>query len=116
MIVWGGIAGILANTGEQYDTVGDSWTSTTTTGGPTGRQLHTALWTGAKMIIWGGSNGGAKNNTRGVYDPVGDSWLATANARAPTGRPLHTAVWDRAQMNFCGWLGSTCHKTPARYR
>jgi hypothetical protein len=48
----------LLNTGGQYDPVGDSWTATTTTEAPSARELHTAVWTGSHMIVWGGSGGG----------------------------------------------------------
>jgi hypothetical protein len=41
------------NTGGQYDPA-DSWTATTTTNAPAGRLFHTAVWTGTKMIVWGG--------------------------------------------------------------
>ena len=32
----------------------DTWTATTTTNAPSGRDVHTAVWTGAEMIVWGG--------------------------------------------------------------
>src|SRR2546422_1070361 len=48
----------------------DTWTPTSTVGAPTGRSLHTAVWTGSRMVVWGGAN----DNTGGVYDPATDSW------------------------------------------
>ncbi len=47
------------NDGGQYDPVGNAWTATTTTGAPSARQYHTAVWTGSRMIVWGGYDGGA---------------------------------------------------------
>src|SRR5439155_16237430 len=35
----------------------DTWTATTTSNAPAGRELHTAIWTGSEMIVWGGGNG-----------------------------------------------------------
>src|SRR5205823_11624069 len=32
----------------------DTWTATSTTNAPTARDLHTAVWTGTAMIVWGG--------------------------------------------------------------
>ena len=32
----------------------DTWTATGTTNAPSRRYLHTAVWTGSEMIIWGG--------------------------------------------------------------
>ena len=32
----------------------DTWTPTSTTNAPSGREYHTAVWTGSEMIVWGG--------------------------------------------------------------
>src|SRR5438874_2891491 len=46
----------------------DSWTATSTTSAPAGRELRTAAWTGSEMIVWGGLassdlvNSGGRNN------------------------------------------------------
>jgi hypothetical protein len=57
MIVWGGfgIAG-ATDTGGSYDPLrdADSWTLTSLEGAPAPRGEHTAVWTGRKMIVWGG--------------------------------------------------------------
>ncbi len=58
MTVWGGQTGSGASdvtqTGSRFDPSGPSWSVTTTTGAPAARRLHTGVWTGAGMIIWGG--------------------------------------------------------------
>jgi len=56
MTVWGGNDAVFGylNDGDQYDPVVDTWTATTTTGAPPGRYSHTAIWTGSRMIVWGG--------------------------------------------------------------
>ena len=54
MIVWGGYDGSYLNTGGKYNPDTDSWTATSTTNAPTARELHTAVWTGSQMIVWGG--------------------------------------------------------------
>ena len=46
----------LSNTGGRYNPSTDSWTATSTTNAPDARCLHTAVWTGSEMIVWGGSN------------------------------------------------------------
>src|SRR4029077_13786328 len=62
MIVWGGFfndgSNHYLNTGGRYNPSTDSWTATSTTGAPAGRSLHTAVWTGSEMIVWGGNAGG----------------------------------------------------------
>src|SRR5438034_5693843 len=35
----------------------DTWTNTSTTNAPAAREVHTAVWTGSEMIVWGGFNG-----------------------------------------------------------
>jgi hypothetical protein len=67
MIAWGGFDGAAgSNTGGLFDPVGGSWTATTTNGVPTARYFHTGVWTGTKMIVWGG-NDGAYVNTGAQY-------------------------------------------------
>src|SRR5213076_577838 len=35
----------------------DTWTATSTgTNAPAARELHTAVWTGSEMIVWGGTD------------------------------------------------------------
>jgi hypothetical protein len=58
MIVWGGtydFRGTCFNTGGRYNPSTDNWVATTTTGAPDGRHLHTAVWIGTEMIVWGGN-------------------------------------------------------------
>src|SRR5206468_1208009 len=71
MIVWGGASSVVGVTGGRCNQGTDSWAATTTTTAPAGRELHTAIWTGNEMIIWGGtfSDGGGNHylNTGGRY-------------------------------------------------
>jgi N-acetylneuraminic acid mutarotase len=58
MIVWGGSSGSLPylNTGGRYDPSTDMWVATSIGANvPSGRFLHTAVWTGTEMVVWGGS-------------------------------------------------------------
>ncbi len=71
----------------------DTWTATTLTNAPAARNLHTAVWTGSEMIVWGGDNSGGLLNTGGRYNPSTDSWTATSTTNAPAARNVHTAVW-----------------------
>jgi N-acetylneuraminic acid mutarotase len=91
---------------------------TSTTYVPSGRDFHTAVWTGTEMIVWGGYNNGNDLNTGGRYDPTTDGWTATSIVNAPTGRESHTAVWTGNEMIVWGGLGcgSNCRlNTGARY-
>jgi N-acetylneuraminic acid mutarotase len=84
--------------------VEDTWTPTNLMGAPDGRVLHTAVWTGSEMIVWGGGNCflSCDVNTGGRYNPSTDSWTATSTTNAPDGRHYHTAVWTGTEMIVWG--------------
>jgi N-acetylneuraminic acid mutarotase len=82
----------------------DNWTAIATINAPNGRRLHTAMWTGSEMIVWGGTNNGTFLNTGGRYTPATDSWIATSTNNAPEGRDYHTAVWTGSEMIVWGGL------------
>lgn len=110
MIVWGGqnpsYGGVL-NTGGRYNPGTNAWLATALTDAPTGRVRHSAVWSGAAMLIWGGGN----SNTGGRYSPATDSWTSTSTASAPSARNNHNAVWSGSVMIV--WGGGT--NTGGRY-
>ena len=118
MIVWGGTPDggpTFFDTGGRYDVGSDSWTATTTTNAPEGRDNHTAIWTGNEMIVWGGYNG-LGLNTGGRYNLGSDSWTATSTTDAPTPRFSHTAVWTGNEMIvWGGFNGQQDLNTGGRY-
>jgi N-acetylneuraminic acid mutarotase len=124
MIVWGGSPDVSGenevNTGGRYNPNTDSWTATGTATAPTARELHTAVWTGSEMIIWGGFDGSNGVNTGGRYNPSTDSWTATSTANTLAGRYTHTAVWTGSEMIVWGGQppytdtgGRYCAQSPA---
>jgi N-acetylneuraminic acid mutarotase len=108
MIVWGGMGGFefYLNSGGRYDPATATWTPTSAGPGvPTGREEHTAVWTGTEMIVWGGDNRDADDitNTGGRYAPSTDSWTATSTEGGTlTARRSHTAVWTGTEMIVWG--------------
>ena len=54
------------HTGGRYNPSTNTWTATSTTNAPSARDLHTAVWTGSEMIVWGGQSELA-SNTGGRY-------------------------------------------------
>jgi N-acetylneuraminic acid mutarotase len=110
MIVWGGVDGVsehFFNDGGRYNPSTDSWTATSLTNAPDGRILHTAVWTGSEMIVWGGVNPSAYLSTGGRYNPGTDSWIRTSTTNAPAGRQAHTAVWTGSEMIVWGGLSNS---------
>jgi N-acetylneuraminic acid mutarotase len=66
------------------------------------RSLHTAVWTGERMLVWGGANWRGRPLADGAaYDPSEDSWQALSQAplRARRG---HAAVWTGERMLVWG--------------
>jgi N-acetylneuraminic acid mutarotase len=84
--------------------VDDSWVATITISAPSARGLHTAVWTGSEMIVWGGY---PNLNTGGKYNPATDRWTATNTTNAPSGRYYHTAVWTGSEMIIWGGSSTT---------
>ena len=118
MVIWGSRGGDEDNTGGRYEPVTDTWTPTSLLGAPTVRMDHSAVWTGADMIIFGGWDGylRAYLNTGWRYDPEADTWLPTSMAAAPEGRSQHAAVWTGSEMVVWGGNGVTVFlNTGGRY-
>ena len=110
MIVWGGydiVAGRIAVTdsGARYNPVTDTWVPTSNVGAPSGRFLHTAVWTGSEMIVWGGGDSISAIDSGARYNPVTDRWASTSNVDAPSGRFSHTAVWTGTEVIVWGGDG-----------
>jgi N-acetylneuraminic acid mutarotase len=76
------------------------WLSTT--GAPTGRRRHSAVWTGSEMIVWGGHDGTDWVNSGARYDPSTDAWTPTSTIDAPSGRYDYTAVWTGTELIVWG--------------
>ena len=109
MIVWGGRSDywfkIPFNTGGLYDSSTSSWRATSVDAQTAlARYGHTAIWTGMKMIVWGGviSSGNAHTNTGGCYDPMTDHWSQMSTIGAPSARTSHTAIWTGSTMIVWG--------------
>jgi len=124
LIVWGGHSGGTGgqvDTGGRYDAASGRWTPISTDGAPSARSLHTGIWTGSEMIIWGGCSGASaactdEVNTGGRYDPASDAWVATTLQSAPSARKQHSAVWTGEEMIVWGGAGSAYTGTGGRYR
>src|SRR5207245_3812314 len=101
MILWGGVDGSgigVLNSGGRYNPTTNTWTATSTTSAPAARYVHTAVWTGNEMILWGGTDGNGFFNSGGRYNPTTDSWTATSTTSDPAARNLHTAAWTGTEM------------------
>jgi N-acetylneuraminic acid mutarotase len=111
MIVWSGCG---ANTdfcglsnGGRYNPASDTWAAMSNVNGSGGRSGQTAVWTGSKMIVFGGCSHGYNNRcttsaSGGVYDPAADAWSPMTATGGPGGRVNHRAVWTGSEMIVWG--------------
>lgn len=107
MIIWGGLgsdeAGPLGD-GARLSLKNKSWTPISNAGAPSPRYGHSAVWTGSKMIVWGGWNNSAHLDDGGIYDPKKNSWKPLSQIAAPSARTLHSAVLADHKMIIFGGL------------
>ena len=124
MIVWGGCSFVndacrasqVGTGGGRYNPSTDTWTLTNTTNAPTARTVHTTVWTGKRMVVWGGYDDQSAVNTGAVYNPAKDTWTPTAVPASITARFFHTAIWTgNAMIVWGGSDGSQVFNTGARY-
>jgi hypothetical protein len=82
------------------------WQSMPSTGAPSARGRSAMVWTGSKMIIWGGDplNMGSYLNTGGVYNSLNSSWSSTSMVGVPSARLDPSAVWTGSKMIV--WSGA----------
>ncbi len=106
MLVWGGFsddAGMVLGDGAMYDPLADAWTSMAATGAPLARTQHRAVWTGDRMLVWGGANPNVvEYNDVGRFDPVSNQWFPSTATGAPSRRETSTAVWSGDRMIVWG--------------
>ena len=100
MIVWGGDNDAFPyalNSGGTYDPSTNTWVPTAVGGAPPPRTNHVAVWTGDRMIVWGGY-GDLWLATGGRYDPASDTWTPTTTVGAPEAHERATVVWTGGLM------------------
>jgi len=109
MITWGGFkSGVIGSwqSGDRYDPAANSWRPLSLSNAPASSTAHSAVWTGTRMIVWGGYDTSVfQLNTGGLYDPVTDTWTPTSTTDAPVARGYHRAVWTGTEMIVWGGLG-----------
>jgi len=133
MLVWGGFHSVtfgatttftnLAD-GARYNPKTNVWTVLSTANAPSARYLHSAVWSGTEMLVWGGCNtvvSGTTSTTTALssgarYNPTSDTWTALPATNAPSARYYHTAVWSGTEMIvWGGYSGTTALNTGAKF-
>lgn len=106
VLLWGGSgpcgdAGACGD-GARFDLAAGQFVAMTAAGAPAPRYLHTAVWAGGEMLVWGGACGSSSCGDGAAYDPARDRWSALAAAGAPAPRGWHTAVFTGREMIVWG--------------
>ena len=121
MFIWGGVrvdgdGPYNLYTGGLYDPASDSWQPVAPTGHS--HSHNTAVWTGSRVLLWGGRGGPLFSQFNGydweylysnsgtLYDPATDTWAPTSTASAPEARASAASVWTGSSMLV--WGGFTC--------
>jgi hypothetical protein len=104
--IWGGDAAGELNTGAQllFDGAGNptAWQATSTVGAPSARRGHVAVWTGTRMLVWGGASGGNFLADGASYDPLGDTWTTLSTTNAPSARANAVGAWTGTELVLFG--------------
>lgn len=112
LLIWGGVAldtSTVLGDGAAYDPGSNTWRPISRAGAPRPRYGQSAVWTGARMLIWGGE--GASDFTDGAaYDPATRSSerLRPSSAFGPGGHGRYCASSRRQRSSpaerSCGRL------------
>ena len=101
--VWTGTEAIFGSVStsqaglSRYDPAGDAWTPSTAISGLWQSDYLQAVWTGSRMIVWGGAGGDdlLPVNAGARYDPASDTWAPTSQVGATIPRLAHSMAWRR---------------------
>lgn len=106
---------ILVNAGfERFSTFSETaWQSAPIIGAPLPRYLHSSVWTGSEVLVWGGNLlGGVQGDGGGSYQLESNQWRPLSPVDAPVDRRRHSGVWTGSEMivwggfGFPGYLGN----------
>lgn len=124
MLIFGGLndsPSTSFNSGALYDPKTDSWKLMSMTNAPQSRYAMSYVWTGTKLIAWGGTNVDPisgeyiKLNDGAVYDSITDEWKKISDNNFLEARQGATAVWTGTEMIVWGGSGNGFKNDGARY-
>ena len=79
-----------------YYPVSNTWIQKYTSSTPSARYVHSIVWDGEKMIMFGGYGSGYRNDLW-WYEPISNTWtekIVQDAPGSPSSRWAHSAVWD----------------------
>jgi len=108
MIVWGGSSSGLTSdalsTGGKMWGLSGEWTNALLRESPSLRMYHSAVWTGSRMIVFGGLGfDGSPLAIGGLYEPDAYTWLTMDSFGAPT-LLNQVVVWTGSEILIWGGM------------
>ena len=107
LLIWGG-EGAASELGSGAQLLFDSngtptaWRAINRLNSPSARSGHSVVWTGTRMIIWGGKRAGMLLGDGAIYDPILDTWAALPAVNSPAARADHAVAWTGGEMIVLG--------------
>lgn len=98
---------------KSYNPASNTWTTRASLA--TGRYYHAAVWTGSKILVWGGTLGSGSSSpgynysylsSGEVYDPGTDSWTAMPDSGL-SGRTTIPSLWTGSELVVWGGADET---------
>ncbi len=65
------------------------------------------VWTGSRLIVWGGTASGTYYNTGYIYNPVSNSWSSMSTSGSPAGRSEFSYLWNGTYFIVWGGLNGS---------
>ncbi len=96
-------------------TVNDEWANRAPALGIPGRAVHTAVWTGEEMLVWGGEGLGVSFGSGARFLAKSNSWTVMSTVNAPVYRSKHGAVWTGTEMIIWGGFHGDLLRSGGRY-
>ncbi len=84
-----------------------AWRALSTTNAPGPRSRHAAVWTGNRLVVWGGARNNVALGDGAIYNPATDAWRPMSTNGAPVARQGHSAVWTGDEMLVFGGEDAT---------
>jgi hypothetical protein len=107
LVVWGGQDQLgTLNSGAELvfgaNGVPTRWVTVSPVNAPSARSGYSAVWTGQKMLVWGGQSGGNFLADGAAFDPVANAWSPITLNNGPAARSAHAALWSGQEMLIFG--------------
>lgn len=86
----------------------DIWRAIATANAPSQRRHAAAVWTGSRLLTWGGAySHQIFYNDGALYDPDTDAWTEISDTNAPSPRELFAYVWTGSKLLVWGGFNGT---------